>query len=90
MSPVIFRVTKDGNPAEITVYLGRIKKYVAPRSSRASDLDALDDFFLGTTLPVPDLEGWAVTKSRSDGCSRPDKSSEPIRAFKIGHGKVGP
>ena len=77
MSPVIFRVTKDGNPAEITVYLGRIKKYVAPRSSRASDLDALDDFFLGTTLPVPDLEGslskvmiGALTVESIDGHKR--------------------
>ena len=26
MSPVIYRVTKDGNPAEITVRLGRMKK----------------------------------------------------------------
>ena len=57
MSPVIYRVTKDGNPAEITVHLGRMKKYVVPRSSPVPDLDALDDLFLGTTLPVPDLEG---------------------------------
>ena len=26
MSPIIYRVTKDGNPAEITVHLGRMKK----------------------------------------------------------------
>ena len=26
-------------------------------SSPVPDLDALDDLFLGTTLPVPDLEG---------------------------------
>ena len=57
MSPVIYRVTKDGNPAEITVHLGRMKKYVVPRSFPVPDLDALDDLFLGTTLPVPDLEG---------------------------------
>ena len=57
MSPVMYRVTKDGNPAEITVHLGRMKKYVVPRSSPVPDLDALDDLFLGTTLPVPDLEG---------------------------------
>ena len=25
MSPVIYRVTKDGNPSEITVHLGRMK-----------------------------------------------------------------
>ena len=54
-SPVIYRVTKDGNPAEITVYLGRIKKCCVPLSSPAPDPDALDDLFLGTTPPVPDL-----------------------------------
>ena len=48
---------KDGNPGIITVHLGRMKKYVVPRSSPVPDLDALDDLFLGTTLPVPDLEG---------------------------------
>ena len=57
MSPVIYRVTKDGNPSEITVHLGRMKKYFVPLSSPVPDLDALDDLFLGTTLPVPDLEG---------------------------------
>ena len=57
MSPVIYRVTKDGNPTEITVHLGRMKKYVIPLSSPVPDLDALDYVFLGTTLPVPDLEG---------------------------------
>ena len=45
MSPVIYRTTKDGNPAEITIHLGRMKKYVAPLSSPALDLDALDDLF---------------------------------------------
>ena len=57
MSPVVYRFTKDGNPGKITVHLGRMKKYVVPRSSPVPDLDALDDLFLGTTLPVPDLEG---------------------------------
>ena len=33
MSPVIYRVKKDGNPAETTFYLGRMKKYVVPLSS---------------------------------------------------------
>ena len=55
-SPVIYRVTKDSNTAEITVHLGRIKKYVVPPSSPVPDLDALDDIFLGTTLPCPILK----------------------------------
>ena len=58
MSPVMYCVTKDGNPAENTVRLGRMKKNVVPLSSPVPDLDALDDLFLGTTLPVPDLEGF--------------------------------
>ena len=57
MSPVIYRVAKDGNPAEITVHLGRMGKYVVPGSSPVPDRDALDDLLLGTTYPVPDLEG---------------------------------
>ena len=56
-SPVIYHVTKDGNTAEITVQFGRMKKYFVPLSSPAPNLDALDDLFLGTALPVPDLEG---------------------------------
>ena len=55
MSPVIYRVTKDDNPAEITVHLGRMKNYVTPLSSPVPDLDALDDLSFGATLPVPDL-----------------------------------
>ena len=57
MSPVIYRVTKDGNSTENTVHVGRMKKYVVPLSSPVPDLDALDDLFLGTTLPMPHLEG---------------------------------
>ena len=56
-SPAIYRVIKHGNPAEITVHRGRMKKYHVPLSSPAPDLDALNDLFLGTTLPVPDFEG---------------------------------
>ena len=45
MSPIIYRVTKDGNPVEITVhFLGRMKNVVS-RSSPVPDLDALNDLF---------------------------------------------
>ena len=57
LSPVIYCASKDGDLAEITVHLGRLKKYLPPRDSPVPDLSALDDMFLGTTLPVPDLEG---------------------------------
>ena len=56
-SPVIYRVTTDSNPTEITVHLGGMKKYIVPLSFPVPALDALDDLFIGTTLPVPDLEG---------------------------------
>ena len=56
MSPVIYLVNKDGNPTKITVHLGRMKKYVVPWSSPVPHLDALEDLFFGTILPVPDLE----------------------------------
>ena len=76
-SPVIYRITKDGNPAEIIVHLGRMKKYYVPLSSPDPDLDALDDIILGITLPVPDLEGslskvmiGAFTVERIDGHKR--------------------
>lgn len=61
LSPVIYRVTQDGATTETTVHLGRMKKYIVPASSPVPDLDALDDMFLGTQLPIPDLEG-SVTK----------------------------
>ena len=38
-----------------------MKKYIAPTSSPVPDFEALDVMFLGTTLPVPDLDG-SVTK----------------------------
>ncbi len=62
-SPVIYRVAKPGESAEITVHLGRMKQYVQPASSPVPDFEALDDLFLGTTLPVPDLDGSVNTVS---------------------------
>ena len=53
----IYRVSKPNEPAEVKVHLGRMKRFVKPKSSPAPDFEALDDMFLGTTLPVPDLEG---------------------------------
>ena len=34
-----------------------MKQLVKPKSSPAPDFEALDDMFLGTALPVPDLDG---------------------------------
>lgn len=57
LAPVIYRVSKSNDPAEVTVHLGRMKRFVDPKSSSAPDFAALDAMFLGTTLPVPDLDG---------------------------------
>ena len=55
--PVIYRVSKPNKPAKATVHLSRMKPFVKPDSSPVPDFEALDDMFLGTTLPVPDLDG---------------------------------
>ena len=56
-SPVMYRVARDGELADTSVHLGRIKACHNDASSSVPDLTALDDLFLGTTLPVPDLDG---------------------------------
>ena len=57
LSPVVYRVSKDGEIAEFSVHLGRMKKYRSPSSSSHVDHDVLDELFLGTKLPTPDLSG---------------------------------
>ena len=54
LSPVIYRVSKPNEPTELSVHLGRMK---------LPDFEALDDMFLGTTLPVPHLDGSMHTVS---------------------------
>lgn len=61
LSPVIYRVSKLNETTETTVHLGRMKSFVMSESSPVPDLEALDDLFLGTTLPVPDHTGSTVT-----------------------------
>lgn len=60
LSPVIYRVSRDDETAEITVHLGRTKSYVAPTPS-APDFEAPGEIFSGRTLPVPDLDGSVTT-----------------------------
>lgn len=50
-------LSKGGELAETTVYLGRMKQY-RPRLSPPLDFSELDDLFLGPTLLVPSLNGW--------------------------------
>lgn len=52
ISPVTYRISKDGELAETTVHLGRIKQCRPPLSPSAPDFSELDDMFLGTILPV--------------------------------------
>ena len=54
LSPVIYRVSKPNEPTELSVHLGRMK---------LPDFEALDDMFLGTTLPVLHLDGSMHTVS---------------------------
>ena len=60
LSPVIYRVARDGEHAETSLRLGRIKAYQNDASSSVPDFTALDDLFL-ETLPVPDLDGSVLT-----------------------------
>ena len=61
LSPVVYRVARDGELARISVYLGRIKAYHIDASSSAPDFSALDDLFLGPTLRIPDLDSSVLT-----------------------------
>ena len=61
LSPLIYRVARDGELAETSVRLGRIKAFHNDASSFLSDFTALDDSFRRTTLPVPDVDGSVPT-----------------------------
>ena len=61
LSPVVYRVSRDGELAETSVHLGRIRAYHSDTSSSVPDFTAPDELFLGTTLPVPDLDGFVLT-----------------------------
>ena len=61
LSPVVYRVARDGELAETTVHLSRLKVYHIDTSSSVPYVTALDEFFLGATLPLPDLDGYVLT-----------------------------
>ena len=61
VSPVIYRVSKDGELAETTVHLARMKKYFALRPNPVPDFSELDEMFLGQKIPIPDLDGTVFT-----------------------------
>ena len=51
LSPVIYRVARDGDLSEVSVHLGRIKAYHNDESSSVPDYTALDDLFSLAKLP---------------------------------------
>ena len=57
LSPVSYRVARDCEHAETPINLGRVKEYHKDASSSVPDFTAFDSNCLGTTLPVPDLDG---------------------------------
>ena len=61
LSLVIYRVAKDGEIAEISVHLGRIKAYHNDASSSVPDFTAPDELFQGKPVPVPALDGSVDT-----------------------------
>ena len=61
MTFVVHTANKDGQPSGVIVHLGQMNKYDVRSLLPASDLEALDDVLLGTTLPVPDLKGSVLT-----------------------------
>ena len=61
LSPALCRVAGDHELAETSVLLGRVKAYHNDMSNPVPDFTELDEFFLGTTLPAPDLDGSVIT-----------------------------
>ena len=57
LTPIIYRVPKQGTVAETTVHLSRRQKLYSPVKTLEPDLEVLDGTFLGTSLPVPHLKG---------------------------------
>ena len=84
LSPVVYRVSRDGELAETSVHLGRMKKYFPSSSNPTPDFTELDDWFLGTTLPIPDLDGSVLSVKVGPYVI------EGIENFKRGPGKPSP
>jgi len=81
VSPVIYRVSKDGELAETSVHLARMKKYFALRPNPVPDFSELDEMFLGQKIPIPDLDGTVFTVKING------YPVEGIGDFKRGQGK---
>ena len=65
ISPVVYQVSKDGDTAETSVHLGSMKPYHHQRSVVADpDVSEINQMFLGTKLPVPELGKKATIPSR--------------------------
>ena len=56
LSPVVYRVSKDGDSTETSVYLGRMKPYHQRSVFADLDFGEISQMFLGTKLPIPNLD----------------------------------
>ena len=83
----MYRVARDGELAETSVYLRRDTVYHNDASSSVPDFVALDDLFLGT-LPVPDLDGFVLTVHIGPYTIEYIESFEDIESHKRDPGKV--
>jgi len=84
LSPVIYRVARDGELAETSVHFGRMKAYHNDASNSVPDFTALDEFLVRTTLPLPDLDGSVLTVHIGP------YAIEAIESHKRGLGKASP
>lgn len=56
LSPVVYRVSRDGQSTETSVHLARMKRYHQRHTTVEPDFEELDQMFLGIKLPLPDLD----------------------------------
>lgn len=61
VTPVVNHLCRYGELSEASAHLRRMKKTYSSQQNAVLDVTELDDFFVATTLPVPDLDGTAFT-----------------------------
>ena len=81
LSPVVYRVSKDGDSTETSVRLGRMKQYHQRSVFADHDFSEISQMFLGTKLPIPNLD-----KEASPVCIGP-RTVEMIVGHKRARGR---
>ena len=84
LSPVVYRVSKDGGSAETSVLFGRMKPYHQRSVLADSYFIEINEMFLGTKLPMPNLD-----EETSPICIGP-KTVERILDHKRSRGRSSP